>query len=110
MDFGVEAVSVRQQPFSSGTAKGPQTIAEWCPHPALEPLPLFQGQSVRLGDDGNHIDLVVDGLHELNIQGLQADCTGDTGALGQRQTSDFSTCERQKGFSVSGLTRGRVER
>lgn len=41
-------------------------------HPALEPLPLSEGQRVCLGDDGNHVDLVVDGLHELNIQGLQA--------------------------------------
>lgn len=65
-------------------------MAECCPHPALEPLPLFEGECVRLGDDGNHVDLVVDGLHELNIQGLQAGCTGDRGASSQRHTSDFS--------------------
>lgn len=52
--------------------KIPKQKAECCPHPALEPLPLFEGECVCLGDDGNHVDLVVDGLHELNIQGLQA--------------------------------------
>lgn len=79
---------MRQRPFISGTAKDSPTIAECCPHPALEPLPLFEGQSVRLGDDGNHVHLVVDGLHELNIQGLQAGCTGDTDVAFQYMWKD----------------------
>lgn len=71
-----------------------------CPHPALEPLPLFEGQSVGLGDDGNHVDLVVDGLHELNIQGLQAGCTGDTDVSAQRQTAMDRWCwDRGTGFA-----------
>lgn len=83
-------------------------MAECCPHPALEPLPLFEGECVRLGDDGNHVDLVVDGLHELNIQGLQAGCTGDRGASSQRHTSDL-VGQRER-FCVVGLTRGRAGR
>lgn len=52
-------------------------MADCCTHPALEPLPLFESERVCLGDDGNHVDLVVNGLHELNIQGFQAGWTGD---------------------------------
>lgn len=103
------------------TGKDIQTIADCCPHPALEPLPLFQSQSVRLGDDRNHVDLVVDGLHELDVQGLQAGCTGDRWDSGQRQTSDFSISangevDREKvlalreAFGAARVTRGRVER
>ena len=40
-------------------------------YPALEPLPLPQRERVRLSDDWDHVDLVVDGLHELDVQGLQ---------------------------------------
>ena len=32
---------------------------------------LLLGEGVRLGDDGDDVDLVVQLLHELNIQGLQ---------------------------------------
>lgn len=62
-------------------------MVDCCPHPALEPLPLFKGECVRLGNDGDHVDLVVDGLHELNIQGLQAGCMWGKGALDHRQNS-----------------------
>lgn len=55
-------------------------------HPALEPLPLSEGECVSLGDDRNHIDLIVNGLHELNIQGFQAGWTGNREARGQRRT------------------------
>lgn len=41
-------------------------------YPALQPLPLSQGERVGLGDDRNHVHLVVDGLHELDIQRFQA--------------------------------------
>lgn len=41
-------------------------------HPALQPLPLSQGECVGLGDDRNHVDLVVNGLHELNVERFQA--------------------------------------
>lgn len=57
-----------------------------CPHPALEPLPLSEGECVCLGDDRNHIDLIVNGLHKLNIQGFQAGLAGNREAWGQRQT------------------------
>lgn len=57
-----------------------------CSHPALEPLPLSEGESVRLGDDRNHVNLIVNGLHELDIQGFQASQTGNTQAQSQRAT------------------------
>lgn len=57
-----------------------------CSHPALEPLPLSEGECVCLGDDRNHIDLIVNGLHKLNIQGFQAGLAGNREAWGQRQT------------------------
>lgn len=41
-------------------------------YPALQPLPLSQCERVGLGDDRNHVHLVVDGLHELDIQRFQA--------------------------------------
>lgn len=41
-------------------------------YPALQPLPLSEGERVGLGDDWNHVHLVVDGLHELDIQRFQA--------------------------------------
>ena len=45
-----------------------------CPtHPPLQTIPLFQCECVRLGDDGDDVDLAVYGLHELHIQRLQAD-------------------------------------
>lgn len=47
-------------------------MSERRPHPALEPLPLSEGERVCLGDDRNHVDLIVNGLHELNIQRFQA--------------------------------------
>ena len=42
-------------------------------HPPLQTVPLFQRECVRLGDDGDDVDLAVDGLHELHVQRLQAD-------------------------------------
>lgn len=41
-------------------------------YPALEPLSLLQSERVGFGDDGDDVHLVVDGLHELNVQRLQA--------------------------------------
>lgn len=46
-------------------------------HPALEPLPLSEGECVCLGNDRNHINLIVNGLHKLNIQGFQAGWKGN---------------------------------
>lgn len=92
------------QPLISGT------MAECCPHPALEPLPLLEGECVRLGDDRNHVDLVVDGLHELNVQGLQAGCTGDRGAPGQRKISVFLEDGIDKQQGRGGRGRGLARR
>lgn len=39
---------------------------------ALEPLPLSEGECVRLGDNRNHVNFIVNGLHELDVQGFQA--------------------------------------
>ena len=39
--------------------------------PCFEEGDLLLGEGVRLGDDGDDVDLVVQLLHELNIQGLQ---------------------------------------
>lgn len=54
-------------------------MSDCCSHPALEPLPLSEGERVCFGDDRNHIDLIVNSLHELNIQGFQAGRTGNRG-------------------------------
>lgn len=54
-------------------------MSDCCSYPALEPLPLSEGERVCFGDDRNHIDLIVNSLHELNIQGFQAGRTGNGG-------------------------------
>lgn len=41
-------------------------------YPALQSLSLFQSQCVGFGDDRDDVHFVVDGLHELNVQRLQA--------------------------------------
>lgn len=41
-------------------------------YPALQPLSLLQSERVGFGDDGDDVHLVVDGLHELDVQRLQA--------------------------------------
>ena len=48
--------------------------APWEPstHPFLQALPLFQGECVCFCDDRHNIHLVVDRLHERNIQWLQS--------------------------------------
>lgn len=64
-------------------------------HPALEPLPLSEGECVCLGDDRNHIDLIVNGLHKLHIQGFQAGWTGNREPRGQRQTKNSGNYENR---------------
>lgn len=66
-------------------------MGERCPYPALEPLPLSQGERVCLGDDRNHVDLIVNGLHELDVQGLQAARTGNRRSLGCVSLSTYVT-------------------
>lgn len=41
-------------------------------HPFLQALPLLQGERVGFRDDRHDIHLVVDRLHERNIQWLQS--------------------------------------
>lgn len=41
-------------------------------YPALQPVSLLQSERVSFSDDGNDVHFVVDGLHELNVQRLQA--------------------------------------
>lgn len=55
----------RRQPFQRAALRR-------APHPSLQPLPLSEGEGVRLGDDRNHVHLVVNGLHELDVQRFQA--------------------------------------
>lgn len=66
-------------------------MEDCCSHPALEPLPLSESECVCLGDDRNHIDLIVNGLHELNIQRLQAGWTGNREARGSKTNSETVT-------------------
>lgn len=71
-------------------------MEDCCSHPALEPLPLSEGECVCLGDDRNHIDLIVNGLHELNIQGLQAGGTGNREARGSKTVTVMSEWKKVK--------------
>lgn len=60
----------------------PTLIELYCvSYPALEPLPLSQGERVGLGDDRDHVDFVVDGLHELYIQRLQPERERESGRV-----------------------------
>lgn len=68
-------------------------------HPALQPLPLPEGERVGLGDDRNHIDLVVDGLHELDVQRFQA------GWDKTRKQRSKEKCGRFKSEDLSALKR-----
>jgi len=60
------------------------------PHPPLEPLPLSEGECVGLSNDRNHVDLVVNGLHELDIKRFQAGWDRKQ-AKGQRDTENTVT-------------------
>lgn len=42
----------------------------------FEACNFFVGKSVRLGDDGNQVDLGMESSHDLNIQGLQRVTSG----------------------------------
>lgn len=75
--------------------KSPNNGWLWCPHPALEPLPLSEGECVGLSDDRNHIDLVVNGLHELDVKWFQAGREKET--EGQRETKNLRV---QRTFTV----------
>lgn len=60
----------------------PTLIELYCvSYPALEPLPLSQGECVSLSDDRDHVDFVVDGLHELYIQRLQPERERESGRV-----------------------------
>ena len=62
-----------RQACSVPTPPGPRP-APWEPstHPFLQALPLLQGECVCFCDDRHNIHLVVDRLHERNIQWLQS--------------------------------------
>ena len=42
------------------------------PYLSFEHVDLLDGAGVRLADDGNDVDLLVDLLHHLHVQGLQS--------------------------------------
>lgn len=77
-------------------------MSDWGSHPALEPLPLSEGERVCLGNDRNHIDLVVDGLHELNIQGFQAGWRKEKRGLKRKK----SWSNRQRPLRDSPVAKG----
>ena len=52
------------------------------PHPSFEGVSLLQSHCVRLGNDWDNVDTIVQPLHELNVKGLH---TGDEGRGGVRE-------------------------
>jgi hypothetical protein len=42
----------------------------------LESIDLFVGQGIRLGNDGDQVDLGVQSLHDLNVERLQRVASG----------------------------------
>lgn len=78
-------------------------MGDCCSHPALEPLPLSEGQCVCLGDDRNHVDLIVNGLHKLNIQGFQAGWTGNEAGMGSKRDKEIQVFMTQLALTEKRL-------
>lgn len=68
----------------------------------LEGGNLLMGHGIALGDDGDQVDLVVQALHELDIQGLQrVSSRGDEVQAGiDTEVSDLATVDPVLLFEV----------